>query len=1841
MSPLLSTPAAPTLTSPLAPPPMTPSPVLATPPVEEERPEPETRDFGDAKATRKAIFDRALAAASSLPVRDNGRHALQLENVHYQGPEDYSLAEQKAAILEGRSLGRKLRGTWRLKDMASGQDIDSRTATLATIPYLTPRGTFMNRGSEYSIINQFRLNPGIYTRRKENGEIEAHVNVMPGEGKAHRYFLDPEKGVFYARMGQAKIPLLPLLRAFGVQDKQLQESWGPELFSSNLQNDSPALINKYYERLLPAKLRGADESVKREALLDAFRKMRLNPESTRRTLGKEYASVDANTILDTTKKLLAVSRGEADVDDRDHLAYQTVVGPEDLIAERLSKDYGGLQRALFHKASMQGSLRSYSAGALNKQVLAALLHSGLGQNLEETNASEIFDKQFRITRMGEGGIPSLDSIPDEARAVQPSHLSMVDPLRTPECYDELTEVMTRQGWKPWPAVTEDDSLACFVNGQLEFHQPLRLIAEDYSGPMYGAKTKTLDYLVTPNHRMYVRRGNDTPIWQFEEAQHSFDKHCRIFLRAGHAAAAGVGEERGLPLVEKRTNNNANVDGNAIALDDWAEFVGWYLSEGSFVHVPEKNAYRVDICQDPEANPDNCKRIYDLLDRLPFNWNLASSKKAACIPTRQMAEWARQFGHCNDKFLPDYVFDWPESARHRLLEALLRGDGRVCVKGSRKGLATQYCSTSRQLAEDVHRLLFSLGIASRVVFEPDHREERYLGCYVVHIHQRQQLTLFRRSSWTGEDNHYVVKNYRGRVYCAEVPGGLLYVRRNNSVGFWCGNSLRAGVDVYLARAARKGADGKIYAPFQDARTGKTIHRSAQDVADLAVAFPKEMQREGKRAWALKDGKIRSVLKKDVDLIVPTFEDAFSPLANMIPFKSATKGQRVAMGSRMITQALPLTKGEAPLVQTGVPGQPGQSYESLYGDKLGAIRADQPARVMDVGPEGIRLRYADGREETKEIAHNFPYNRKTFFSQTPMVAAGDIVQPGQMLAKSNYVDDTGSAAMGLNARIAYMADGHNFEDAVSISQSFANKLQSEHMYSDRLDKSDDQKLGRSSYLGLFPSRFSRRQLDKIGDNGLVKPGTIVEPGDPLILAVQAVQPSHNRVHKKGSRSFNDGAVTWDHHVPGEVTDAVETDKGLAVFVKAVMPMQVGDKIANRYGGKGVVGKIYSDDQMPQDRDGKPLDILVSPTGVISRGNPAQVIETVLGKIAAKTGKPYRVADFEDIDDLTTFAEQELAKHGLSDLEDVIEPETQRKVPGILTGSQFFMKLQHTAEGKGQGRGTGGYTAEGSPAKGGGDGSKRIGLLTTNALLSHGATQVLRDASQIRGQRNEDFWLSFMQGNNPPEPDIPLVYKKFVSNLKASGINVVADGSTSHIMALTDKDVDEMTAGRELQNAETVNFDKNLRPVAGGLFDPALTGGHNGNRWSFIKLAEPMPNPVMEEPIRRMLGLTQNQFDGIIAGKTELPRFGGTGPGAIAKALSGMNVDRELEIARAEVAGSKKGARDAAIRRLGYLKSAQRLNIHPGDWMLSKAPVLPPIFRPISEMGDSKLPLVSDPNYLYRELMEANNNLKTMSKEVDDVGEERSAVYNAFKAVTGLADPLHPKLQEKQVKGILQHVFSSSPKLGMMQRRLLSTTVDTVGRGVITPDPDLDMDSVGIPESKAWDVYKNFVVRRLKRRGLSVLEAGRHVDSRSPTARQELLAEMADRPVFVDRAPVLHRFGVMAFWPRLTKDDTVHVSPLVVKGFGADFDGDTVNYHVPVSDGAKQEAMERMLPSRNLLSPTDFKTPMHAPGQDFVAGLYAATAKSKRKQHARRFMTKNDAIRAFLRGDASVDTEVEVDV
>ena len=968
-----------------------------------------------------------------------------------------------------------------------------------------------------------------------------------------------------------------------------------------------------------------------------------------------------------------------------------------------------------------------------------------------------------------------------------------------------------------------------------------------------------------------------------------------------------------------------------------------------------------------------------------------------------------------------------------------------------------------------------------------------------------------------------------------------------------------------------------------------------------------------------------------------DSTFASLTNMVPLKTMVKGQRVIMGTRMFTQALPLVNAEAPLVQSAHADNHAQSHEDTMGEKLGAIRAETGGQVIAITPDNIVIRQQDGTKKTIDLYNDMPFNRKTFWTQKPTVQPGDTIQPGQLIATSNFTDKSGAAALGLNLRTAYLPfRGKNYEDASIISESAAKRLTSEHMYQHEAEWDDNTHVGKKAFVALFPGEYDKKMLDNFDDTGAIKKGVTVNYGDPLVLVAKKRDTVYGKVHRGRAGNFSNDTLTWDHHSPGIVTDVEHTKKGVSVVVKNQAQMEVGDKLTGRFGDKGVIAEVVPDDQMPRDKDGNPFEVLVSPLGLISRVNPAQVIEAALGKVAAKTGKPFKIPDFDNEKDMVEFAQQQLAQHGLSDTEDVYDPETGRKIGGVLTGSRFFMKLHHTAESKGQGRSTGGYTAEGTPAKGGSEGAKRVGMLELGALLSHGAGQVIRDAKMVRGQANPEYWSQYMAGYDPPLPKIPHVYEKFVNQLKASGINTVRTGTKTHIMAMTDKDALELAGDRELKNAETVDWKGNLKPKAGGLFDENLTGGHTGNRWAKITLHEPMPNPVMEDPIRRTLGLTEKKFLDILAGREKLGEQ--TGPKAIYNALSSINLPKAIEQAQQDIRSGRKTARDEAVRRLGFLKAAERTGIQPKDWMMRVVPVLPPMFRPVSTMGSKKLPLVDDPNYLYKELFDANETLREASGTLADYADERAGLYQSLKGVVGLGAPQHPKNVERNVKGFLTKIFGSSPKFGTVQRKLLSSTVDLVGRAVITPNPDLDMDEVAIPEEKAWEVYKPFVVRGLVRRGLGRMQALQAVEEKNKTAFAELNAQMGARPIVINRAPVLHRYGVMAFYPKLTKNKVLEVNPVITKGFGADFDGDAMQYHVPSTNEAAREAIDKMLPSKNLFSVGSFKA-HYVPNKDYQTGLYLASSRINKKAKPRVFRNKADAVAAYRRGEISVDTPVHI--
>jgi DNA-directed RNA polymerase subunit beta' len=402
--------------------------------------------------------------------------------------------------------------------------------------------------------------------------------------------------------------------------------------------------------------------------------------------------------------------------------------------------------------------------------------------------------------------------------------------------------------------------------------------------------------------------------------------------------------------------------------------------------------------------------------------------------------------------------------------------------------------------------------------------------------------------------------------------------------------------------------------------------------------------------------------------------------------------------------------------------------------------------------------------------------------------------------------------------------------------------------------------------------------------------------------------------------------------------------------------------------------------------------------------------------------------------------------------------------------------------------------------------------------------------------------------------------------------------------------------------------------------------------------MPNPVMEEPIRRLLGLKVREFNDIVAGREELD--GLTGGLALQKALGEIDIDKSMDENR-RVAMSARGAkRDDAVKSLRYLHSVKQQGLNPQDWIITKVPVLPAIFRPVSQIGD--IVRASDMNGLYRDLIETNNSIKELRNDLPEsaLASEKEQLYNAVTASFGLGDPVTPEGVSKRWKGAIRQVIGTSPKTGLFQSKVLSKTVDVVGRGVVAPDPTLDMDSIGIPEAKAWVLYKPFVTRRLIRRGFPPVQAARMVEDQSPEAADEMLKEMNERPVLMDRAPTWHRFNLLAFKPKLVKEDVIRVSPLIVAGFNMDFDGDQANFHVPVSDKAVAQAKDKMMPSKNLFRVTNLRQVQHSPGKEMVMGLYHMT-RSPSKKAPVRFANVREMKEAYKRGEIGINDKVVIDV
>lgn len=1046
------------------------------------------------------------------------------------------------------------------------------------------------------------------------------------------------------------------------------------------------------------------------------------------------------------------------------------------------------------------------------------------------------------------------------------------------------------------------------------------------------------------------------------------------------------------------------------------------------------------------------------------------------------------------------------------------------------------------------------------------------------------------------------------------------------------SLRVGLDTQLAIAAKRGPDGLMYSPLIDGISGKRKYVSSIESSTVPVAFEEFRNSKDPLIPAMIGNNIEYLPKAKVRYWTPNGDSLFSLASNFIPMRGGIKAGRLLMAQKHQTQAMSLTNRMAPFVQTLDPEDGIETVEQKYANILGAVKAPATGKVLKVSDDMITLLTVDGQKRDISLYKNFPLNRRSLISNTPTVKPGDIVKQGQLLATSNYTDEQGSAALGTQLRTGWLSyKGYNNLDGIVISEGAAKKLTSEYLYHQIKPKEDGVIFDKGVFVGAFPTKFTKTQLETIGANGAVKKGTILRKGDPVILASSARKPGPGTMYRTLKK---DDSEIWDHNFDGEVIEVVDGKDGLKVFIRAQVPAQVGDKIAARYANKGTISYILPDDQMPKTADGQPLDVLLSPTGIVSRVNPAQIIEAALGKVAAKTGKRYKLPGFME-EDAADFAEKELKAAGLSLREDVIDPETGIAIPSIPVGNSYIVKFHHTSESKEGARNTGGYTADELPGGEGHSTAKTLGGLLLGAFVGHNTSEVLKDMKLVKGQKNTDFWRDFKMGLTPNTPKQPLIYQRFLAHLEGSGIHVTQEGQKTNIFALTDGDVKKY-ARAPVATAATYDA-KNMNPIKGGLFDPAIFG-QDGDQWGYIPLSEPVPNPVMEDVIKILLKLKGSEFEDVLAGRRKLSN-GMTGGAGMLDQLKRIPVDGAIRNAVATIQSGKGAKRDKAIKELRYLTAMKRHQTTPDQFMLTRVPVLPPRFRRITESGG--MTMVPDANYLYKQLIDMNKDVaeaQAAGVPAADLGDGRLGIYKAFKAVTGLGDPEDRKLQTQEIGGLLKWVFGKgSPKSGAFQRQVVGGRVDVAGRGVIDVDPELRLDEIGLPESQAWDLYKDFTIRKLAQNGHDVLNATKEVVNHSDLAKAAMIKVMEERPLIITRAPALHKFSVLAFRPKLIPGHSIMLNPVIEQPMNADLDGDQMTYYVPVTKKAVQEAYDKMMPSKNLLSARNF-TAHFLPQEEYILGAHLA-ARAGKGPVTRTFATEQEAVQAYRRGEIGLNDNIQI--
>lgn len=395
--------------------------------------------------TDKAIIE---GITKTFPVED-AHYRIEVENVHAE-VKKFDHRDEKDAILKGKSLTYPIRGTLKMYDKKTDRLVDTvKNFNLADSFALTGKHTAIYSGNNYNIANLIKLKPGVYTRSRDNDELESAFNT--GSGANFSLILDPETLIFNIRAGSAKsagVPILPILKkVFGIEPVEISRFVPKEILDENIKKTTGMetravqnLYSKMVNKAVQDKSLTLDE--KAAALREAMENSTLNEMTTETTLGKSFTHVNSEVLMRAMKNLVDISKGDREEDNRDSLQFKKVESLPDFISSHFDKRHASVSapvrlmtRGLSKVDKNNPSIRDAIAAKPFSKVFSQFLSgSSLATTPTETNPIESIENVAKATIIGPkyGGISSIEGVPDEARNIDPSHLGILDPSRTPE-----------------------------------------------------------------------------------------------------------------------------------------------------------------------------------------------------------------------------------------------------------------------------------------------------------------------------------------------------------------------------------------------------------------------------------------------------------------------------------------------------------------------------------------------------------------------------------------------------------------------------------------------------------------------------------------------------------------------------------------------------------------------------------------------------------------------------------------------------------------------------------------------------------------------------------------------------------------------------------------------------------------------------------------------------------------------------------------------------------------------------------------------------------------------------------------------------------------------------------------------------------------------------------------------------------------------------------------------------------------------------------------------------------------------------------------------------------------